>query len=209
MEGGHSFMFVLVDITMRAVNASEPSSNESSSPEQSVTADDNFRDEESGLNNPVPLSVRSSNGQSSTVAEDETEVQPRFLSTPSATGGFLRKKASQLLDAVSLSSHKGQSSMMTPRLATLVNSYANSNIAAAIKQEIEEVKNSSGQNGNGTGNEGELRDVAVESSLLRGRKRASWSMQFRILSGRAFKNLYRDPALLAAHYLSSIALARK
>jgi hypothetical protein len=50
------------------------------------------------------------------------------------------------------------------------------------------------------------RDVA-EVSELRGRKRASWSTQFRILSGRAFKNLYRDPALLAAHYLSSIALA--
>jgi len=42
---------------------------------------------------------------------------------------------------------------------------------------------------------------------LRGRKRASWGTQFRILSGRAFKNLYRDPALLAAHYISSVALA--
>ena len=61
-------------------------------------------------------------------------------------------------------------------------------------------------NEGGNGN-GELRDVAVESTLLKGRKRASWMTQFKILSGRAFKNLYRDPALLAAHYLSSIALA--
>ena len=55
--------------------------------------------------------------------------------------------------------------------------------------------------------DGELRDIVMESTLLRGRRRASWGTQFRILSGRAFKNLYRDPALLAAHYLSSIALA--
>ena len=61
-------------------------------------------------------------------------------------------------------------------------------------------------NERGNGN-GEMRDVAIESTLLKGRKRATWMTQFRILSGRAFKNLYRDPALLAAHYLSSIALA--
>jgi len=36
---------------------------------------------------------------------------------------------------------------------------------------------------------------------------ARWATQFRILRGRAFKNIYQDPALLAAHYLSSIALA--
>lgn len=49
--------------------------------------------------------------------------------------------------------------------------------------------------------------MAIETALLRGRKRASYATQFRILSGRAFKNLYRDPALLAAHYLSSVGLA--
>ena len=59
------------------------------------------------------------------------------------------------------------------------------------------------------GANGELPDVAAETTLLRGRKRASWGTQFRILSGRAFKNLYRDPYLLAAHYLSAIGLARE
>jgi hypothetical protein len=55
----------------------------------------------------------------------------------------------------------------------------------------------------------ELPDVVLETSILRGRKGASWGTQFRILSRRAFKNLYhdRDPALLAAHYLSAIGLA--
>jgi hypothetical protein len=46
-----------------------------------------------------------------------------------------------------------------------------------------------------------------ERNNPRRRRGASWPTQFRILSGRAFKNLYRDPALLTAHYLSSIALA--
>jgi len=51
--------------------------------------------------------------------------------------------------------------------------------------------------------------VTVESELLRGRKRATWGTQFRILSGRAFKNMYRDPALLTFQYSASIAAARE
>jgi len=91
----------------------------------------------------------------------------------------------------------------TPSLASLVEAYALSNIASEIKAEMEEVAR---VNDAGNGNR-ELRDVAIESTLLKGRKRASWMTQFRILNDRAFKNFYRDPALLAAHYLSSIALA--
>ena len=56
-------------------------------------------------------------------------------------------------------------------------------------------------------NQNQQPDVALENSLTKGRKRATWGTQFRILSGRAFKNLYRDPALLAAHYNSSIVVA--
>ncbi|KAJ7853939.1 hypothetical protein B0H14DRAFT_3652718 [Mycena olivaceomarginata] len=49
---------------------------------------------------------------------------------------------------------------------------------------------------------GQLPDVAAEMSLLRGRKRAGFGIQFRFLSGQAFKNPYREQALLMAHYLS-------
>ncbi|KAI0783919.1 hypothetical protein BC629DRAFT_1582504 [Irpex lacteus] len=51
-----------------------------------------------------------------------------------------------------------------------------------------------------------LPDVALENSLTRGR-RGELGTQFTILSGRAFKNLYRNPALLAAHYISAIGVA--
>jgi len=50
-------------------------------------------------------------------------------------------------------------------------------------------------------------DVEVEGTWLKGRKRACWLTQFTILSGRAFKKIYRDLALLAAHSLSSVAVA--
>jgi hypothetical protein len=95
---------------------------------------------------------------------------------------------------------------LPPKLAELVAAYSASDVAMSIKAETEEV--ASAQRGGGAARaDGALRDVVVENSLLRGRKRASWATQFRILSGRAFKNLYRDPALLAAHYLSSVVLA--
>lgn len=195
---------------MHAVGASEPSSR--SDPDEAPSAEASsssptdpeniFRDEERGLSHPVPLSVRTSSiGQSSSTAVGEdTELRPTSLT---AAGGFLKKKASQLIDAVSLNSHKGSDSSVTPRLTSLVESFANSEIAAGVKAEIEQVTAIAIERGNS----GEMRDVAAETSLVRGRKQASWGMQFRILSGRAFKNLYRDPALLAAHYVASIVLA--
>ena len=182
-----------VDLTMKATPPTETAGDtlEPGSLDAAVT-DTSFRDEENGLGH--QLSVRPSGGSS---------ITPGSLD---ATTDFIKRKTSQLLDAVSLSSHKSDGPSLTPQLATLVETYAASDIAKRVKEEIEEVRASAHTSANGNGTE--IRDVAVESSLLRGRKRASWGTQFTILSGRAFKNLYRDPALLAAHYISSVALAR-
>jgi hypothetical protein len=170
---------------------------EASNPDSIIaaTSDTNFRDEENGLGH--QLSVRSSGEHSAAAGSLNTAT------------GYIKRKTSQLMDAVSLHSHKSDTPPLTPELATLVEAYANSDIAEGIKNEVEVVRTAAhtGTNGNGTEG-GETRDVVAESSLLRGRKRASWGTQFRILSGRAFKNLYRDPALLAAHYISSVGLAR-
>ncbi|KAG6811944.1 hypothetical protein H0H93_014097, partial [Arthromyces matolae] len=127
---------------------------------------------------------------------------------------YLKHKTSQLLEAVT-SSPEGATKPISAKLAALVNEYANSEIAKKIKDEAEELRRhaSASDNGQATretavaGVENGLPDVALETTLLRGRKRASYATQFRILSGRAFKNLYRDPALLTAHYVSSIVLA--
>lgn len=95
---------------------------------------------------------------------------------------------------------------LPPKLAHLLQSYEQSEIAAAIRAEIEAFSQAPPPD---SGVTDDLPDVAEETSALRSRQRASYTTQFRILSGRAFKNLYRNPALLAAHYASSIGIARE
>lgn len=92
-----------------------------------------------------------------------------------------------------------------PHIAAFVDAYAASEIAAEIRADIRSVAQPA-QRPEGSA---ELPDLTVESELLRGRKRATWATQFRILSGRAFKNMYRDPALLTFQYSASIAAARE
>lgn len=184
------------------MNASKRLPSNSSLAAEPSSAEDgtNISDEERAFAplHAVPLSVRSSNGISPTTAEvaNDTELRTRPNSIRSSTSNYIKRKTSRLLEVVA-SSSTGDIPL-APRLAALVEAYASSPLAAEIKSDMERVAELDGN--------GELRDV-TEESQLRARKRASWSTQFRILSGRAFKNLYRDPALLAAHYLSSIALA--
>ena len=178
----------------------------------------NLNDEERGLGRAARhllpqttgrRSRASRSGSGSPEHPEETELQTRPNSIASSTGKYIKRKTSQLLEAVSSTSAQ-VNKQSSPKLAALVEAYAESEIANFIKRELEEMRRETERAAEGRGVLGpvnELPDVALETSLLRGRKRASWGTQFRILSGRAFKNLYRDPALLAAHYLSSIALA--
>ncbi|KAI5990869.1 hypothetical protein F5J12DRAFT_862567 [Pisolithus orientalis] len=149
----------------------------------------------------------------------QTRVSPasqnsRRLSISSA----IRRKTSQMFDAVRCARDEGTGANVPDKLADLVALYEASSTAKAMRAEFDDVYRVHGFSNevpsNGTINASgertdmhEMRDVAAETSMLRGRQRASWGTQFRILSGRAFKNLYRDPALLTAHYTSSVALA--
>jgi len=169
-----------------------------------VTASASLRDEEQAL--PPRHELRVSNGGQS--SDEETELQVRRNVGDNGDGNgesFLRRKASQVLEVVSLStSHGGDSGpQLMPHVAALVDAYAASDIAAGIRADIQAVA----QPAEGPDGSDELPDVVVESTLLRGRKRATWTTQFRILSGRAFKNMYRDPALLTFQYSASIAAA--
>jgi hypothetical protein len=177
------------------------------SPSGEVTASASLRDEERALLPPRHELLISSGGQSSSSAEEETELQVRRNGDSNSNengDSFLRRKTSQLLEVVSLSTSHGDSGQqLTPQVASLVDSYAASDIAAGIREDIRAVAQPA-QSPEGSD---ELPDVVVESTLLRGRKRATWATQFRILSGRAFKNMYRDPALLTFQYSASIAAA--
>jgi hypothetical protein len=182
----------------------------------------NLGDEERGLllvPHSVPLSVRSI---LSNIPDDDTEPQPTRPTSAissSSSANFLKRKTSQIYEAVVTNGvvrkTDATGTPLAPALIVLVDAYSTSDIAAGIKTEGEQLRREVVRTDNGdaaaaTGVgavSNELPDVVLETSILRGRKGASWGTQFRILSGRAFKNLYRDPALLAAHYLSAIGLA--
>ncbi|KAJ7340767.1 hypothetical protein DFH08DRAFT_875203 [Mycena albidolilacea] len=202
---GFNIADFLIDLTVHAgMDERSNSTDDSSTIEPSSPSDEvaNLGDEERGLRRhqtpAVPLATRSRVGSASPENE-ETELRTRSASA------YIKHKTSQLLEAVSLNSGKRQNAApLAPKLAALVEAYAASSVARQIREEAEILQRASAGVDSGAG---QLPDVAVETSLLRGRKRASFGTQFRILSGRAFKNLYRDPALLMAHYLSSIGLA--
>ncbi|KAF9021922.1 hypothetical protein BDZ89DRAFT_1071060 [Hymenopellis radicata] len=199
---GFNIADFLIDLTM---NASLVNVSRDDSPDllpSPLEDDTNLADEERALARPsvaVPLAVRS---------HPSSNSSSHTPSSISSTTGYIKRKTSQLFEAVSGSTTEGNE-VMAPKLTALVNAYAQSSIASDIKAEIDQIQREQQgrMNGSNVDAGNELPDVAFETSLLRGRKRASWGTQFRILSGRAFKNLYRDPALLAAHYLASIALA--
>lgn len=159
---------------------------------------------------------------------DETELQTRASSASHNSRHFsvpskIKRKTSQILDAVRGHGEDNENARIPEMLAELVSLYESSSTGKAMQGDFDAVHlaHTSSDHTPSTPSNGtvdpsgaradmrEMRDVAAETSMLRGRQRASWGTQFRILSGRAFKNLYRDPALLTAHYTSSVALARK
>ncbi|KAJ8518673.1 hypothetical protein ONZ45_g4288 [Pleurotus djamor] len=211
---GFNLADYLIDLTMHAGMDSShatPAALDVPIPVESRT---NLSDEERAF-----LSASRLEHRASLDAIDETELEQ--LNSPGSAGGsstaaegtvnIVKRKASELLSsaASSLRSRRGSISgrKLTPKLQALVDAYEQSTIAKEIKLDGEEMQRNAEGGGTTAGASSELPDVAVETEILRGRKRASWLTQFRILSGRAFKNLYRDPALLNAHYLSSIGLA--
>ncbi|PPQ74040.1 hypothetical protein CVT24_012342 [Panaeolus cyanescens] len=210
----------LIDLTMQASTGTRSGGRtpvDASTPSE----DTGNEDPERGLSitlHSVPPSVRSLAPNSPPEGSARPPVSSH--SSSSSTGHYLKHKTSQILDAFkdnavisAVTGRKLQPLTVTPALTTLVSAYAGSDIAAGIKADGEQLRREVARNDRPADAHGadsvsnELPDVALETSLLRGRKRASWATQFRILSGRAFKNLYRDPALLTAHYLSAITLA--
>ena len=82
---------------------------------------------------------------------------------------------------------------MSQKLEELVSSYESSDVARKVREEVESPVQDNGE------------PEAAESR--QGYRRASWWTQFTILSGRAFKNLYRNPLLMLTHYAISILVA--
>ncbi|KAM0754863.1 hypothetical protein T439DRAFT_309694 [Meredithblackwellia eburnea MCA 4105] len=127
----------------------------------------------------------------SNTADDETELSTRPNSAiGDGRGTFKRFFGSGTSTPVT-------STPVPPKLASLVEAYAISSVAKEIKDEIKEASTHAQANGH----------VEGAPVVLRAYKRAGLWAQFTILSGRSFKNLYRNPLLMLSHYAVSIAVA--
>lgn len=86
--------------------------------------------------------------------------------------------------------------------------FAHSNIAAMTHEEIQQAivvaGNANGQNDSDASNGNSASGV---TAVGRGYSRISYINQFLILSGRTWKNLYRNPMLMLTHYAIAIVLA--
>ena len=88
-------------------------------------------------------------------------------------------------------------------LDSLIESYKTSSVAKGIQEEIDAAASPT-PNGNADGTAGEQAGLGGPGT---GFHRLGWFGQFKILSQRTWKNLYRNPMLMLAHYAISIVLA--
>lgn len=90
----------------------------------------------------------------------------------------------------------------TSGLDELVSSYARSDVAASVHEDISvNIKNASAANGISNG------QPNGASAAMRTYRRTGYLGQFFILSKRTWRNLYRNPMLMLTHYAIAILLA--
>jgi hypothetical protein len=117
----------------------------------------------------------------------DTELQNRKTSRTSS----LRRKL-----GMSTPTSPTSSIHLSSHLSHLVSAYEKSDIATDVQTFHKEAKDNS-------------QDAETDLDRIASFQQASWWTQFTILSGRAFKNLYRNPMLMLAHYVVSIVVACK
>ncbi|EHK96774.1 putative ATP-dependent permease [Glarea lozoyensis 74030] len=92
-------------------------------------------------------------------------------------------------------------------LDALVSSYAHSEIAGNIHDEIRSAVTNA-ETANGQANAGAVGDGNINTGAMgKGYARISLARQFLILSQRTWRNLYRNPMLMLTHYAIAILLA--
>ncbi|ORY24112.1 hypothetical protein BCR39DRAFT_335530 [Naematelia encephala] len=136
--------------------------------------------------------------------DDEEDEDEQSASKSNKVVGEIKRKAHQLLGAFTTGSSASGTSTPDPyaipeKLAALVLAARASDDAKIVEAEINRIQNGESPDG--------MRDVVGETDLVRGFKKANGWTQFRLLSARAFKNLYRNPLLMATHYAVAIGVA--
>lgn len=120
---------------------------------------------------------------------DETELDTRPNSATEDNSAFASAKR------FFSGNNTPSATPISARLAALVEAYAASDVAKATRDDINVARAAAVPASEG------------ERTVLRNYKRASWLSQLSILSGRSFRNLYRNPMLMLSHYVVAIVVA--
>ena len=124
-----------------------------------------------------------------------------------------RSKASRLQPQPSTHTLNDLSHVPTPVVGSiasvtgldeLVATYASSDVAGSLRDDISAAVNDA-SSANGSTN-GQVNGLSV-SGTMKGYRRIGWISQFIILSRRTWRNLYRNPLLMLTHYAIAILLA--
>lgn len=174
-------------------NEKSSASSDASVEDALIQLDSSRRDPELG----VGSSARRSTAAPS--VDDETELETRNGSVRSNASNGLKRFLRSSLGGTPASSDQPAP---PPHIARLVDAFSTSDVARSMRDEIATAKRESAR-GAGGGTVG----GADGAMVLRNYKRASWWSQFTILSGRSFKNLYRDPMLMLSHYAVAVIAA--
>lgn len=100
------------------------------------------------------------------------------------------------------SSTTTRENQMTEHLKRLVTAYDQSMVAVTVRDDVERILSST-QAATDEMEDGMERPVKPVNT----HERPGWIAQFRILADRTFKNLYRNPMLMFAHYTIAVVLA--
>lgn len=118
--------------------------------------------------------------------------------------GTVRGSPRQIIDDHDLPPSAENSSA----LDLLVKAYTQSNIAGNVREDIQTtVTNAQAANGNSNGYVQANGNSVPVGAMGKGYARVGYLTQFRILSARTWKNLYRNPMLMLTHYAIAILLA--
>lgn len=188
---GFNIADYLIDVTVEASgehrsNKRKLNGNGSSTIPASTSAVRSGRDAENGF-------ASTAAHEDSSIDDSEEGSQEPEAETEGVVSG-IKRKAQKLLGAFTSSSEDGNGNggsggsddRIPEKLASIVLACRASDDAKIVEAEIHRI-----QSGQTPGGMDSARDVGQETALLKGYQKAGYWMQFKLLSGRAFKNLYR------------------
>ncbi|KAF7723744.1 hypothetical protein EC973_001720 [Apophysomyces ossiformis] len=183
---GFNIADYLIDLTMQATESSFLPMNQNE-----LSADPNDRE-----------LFNSSNGVQTDDLENTSEQWASELGARQERLRQERAKRQRQQPLVVVDGENADPDGLTPHLRQLVDSYDNSSVMVSLREEIDR----SIAAASGTPENAE-QSVPIVAKPVSTHERPGWITQFRILADRTFKNLYRNPMLMFAHYTIAVVLA--